>query len=703
MNQLEKALAYASSGIKVFPCGKNKAPLVKGSNGFKSASKNVDKINEWWSKFPDAMIGAPNDQFTVIDVDDADLCETGKLLTNSALHRLYETGVVVPQCMKVKTISGGKHIYFKRNDVVKRAIKCLPNIDLLGIGGYVVLPDQTNYVADVPEPWKTVTRLPTFDHSTFSWLCNEFDEITKTAVMLSNMGKKTKKRHTSINKKQMQTDIEGYKKAIKQMEQQTKMVGTIDYENNKIKIVEQSTLYLATTRQFKKADHNDCLLNSEGMIDVEEGSLSSEVICRLFYNRQIQKKCANFLGLKVSETGTTLNRSILPDHKDAKPSMGVRWHSDKSHLIIRDFANFYGSKYEQCDYNIVRLYAAKFYKANVQRLSAAEFVVWFTRLLVDAGIINIEKVKRKFHKDINELKGIRKTAAEKFQLLDACKRLYSGYCGSTTFADKFSSAWCGIGVTSIGRVKSTLVEERYLDYDGIYDCSGGKRTDNFMATPLYKMVDRPTGQIKVKGMIMDRAVRELKEQRRQEMGYGEPVKTASQNEKEVQEKYPNLGTVYKLSVSQESYDVLANFCEDFDIPNLVRRKNMICPIMISEQFIEDVYDDKDTIYPIKNLQLSLDETEDGTALILQGEGEGYENIWSDINKKHWKAKADYLEDPVPYVILSYDIGDKELDLDKLEVKLAEYLGSVMYLGDLKTMYLDDEQIDALVNGTEVDS
>ena len=57
MNEFkEAALKYAKMGLAVFPLAeRDKHPLT--ANGFKNATTDPAKINEWWTIHPDANIG----------------------------------------------------------------------------------------------------------------------------------------------------------------------------------------------------------------------------------------------------------------------------------------------------------------------------------------------------------------------------------------------------------------------------------------------------------------------------------------------------------------------------------------------------------------------------------------------------------------------------------------------------------------------
>ena len=68
----EAALRYAEKGLAVFPViPKDKKPLTE--NGFKNATTDKSKIEEWWTIHPDANIGVATGEMSgglvVIDMD----------------------------------------------------------------------------------------------------------------------------------------------------------------------------------------------------------------------------------------------------------------------------------------------------------------------------------------------------------------------------------------------------------------------------------------------------------------------------------------------------------------------------------------------------------------------------------------------------------------------------------------------------------
>jgi Bifunctional DNA primase/polymerase, N-terminal len=69
---LTEALELASRGLPVFPCDARKAPFVKVGPGFANASTDPVVIKEWWSHWPEALIGTRTGvKHVVLDIDKA--------------------------------------------------------------------------------------------------------------------------------------------------------------------------------------------------------------------------------------------------------------------------------------------------------------------------------------------------------------------------------------------------------------------------------------------------------------------------------------------------------------------------------------------------------------------------------------------------------------------------------------------------------
>lgn len=137
---LEAALKYAER-LPVFPCHpETKKPLTP--HGFKDATDNAETIRQWWTRWPDAMIGVPTGErtrFWVLDVDDP---------------TAFEAVFTPPETRRVDT-GKGYHLYFKFDpdnpigNAQRRKGKgwpffALPGAETRGEGGYVIVPPSVH-------------------------------------------------------------------------------------------------------------------------------------------------------------------------------------------------------------------------------------------------------------------------------------------------------------------------------------------------------------------------------------------------------------------------------------------------------------------------------------------------------------------------------------------------------------------------------
>ena len=136
------ALVFARAGIPVFPCvPEGKHPLT--STGFHDASRDIDQVQAWWTRWPAANIGMPTGSTSGIDVVDIDVTKTDAGF--AAFERATAAGLVDGELARVRTPSGGMHVYFAAS--ADRPQRCWQaanaHIDFRGDGGYVVVPPST--------------------------------------------------------------------------------------------------------------------------------------------------------------------------------------------------------------------------------------------------------------------------------------------------------------------------------------------------------------------------------------------------------------------------------------------------------------------------------------------------------------------------------------------------------------------------------
>jgi hypothetical protein len=133
MASLDKVLRLAGK-VPVFACNPlNKRPLIpkeEGGNGHLDATQDIHTIRAWWTRWPDALIGVPTGpKLVVVDVD----------LTKHPEAAEWYGRANLPTTRTHITQSGGRHVLFKPNDVVKcTTSKVWRGVDTRGLGGYVI-------------------------------------------------------------------------------------------------------------------------------------------------------------------------------------------------------------------------------------------------------------------------------------------------------------------------------------------------------------------------------------------------------------------------------------------------------------------------------------------------------------------------------------------------------------------------------------
>lgn len=147
-------------GLPVLPCRshdltingklyKAKSPLTP--HGFKDASTNLAQIEEWWQRWPDALIGVPTGRVTkmlVIDIDPAGLEWYRQNASRFSAGRIH------------KTRRDGFHLLYRMPvdvEIGNSTSQLAPGVDVRGIGGYVVWwpahgCEPTGDMEDLAEP-----------------------------------------------------------------------------------------------------------------------------------------------------------------------------------------------------------------------------------------------------------------------------------------------------------------------------------------------------------------------------------------------------------------------------------------------------------------------------------------------------------------------------------------------------------------------
>jgi hypothetical protein len=138
----DAAFVFAQADIPIFPCVTyGKRPLTH--EGFLEATSDIDQIGVWWTRWPMANIGLPTGSESGIEVVDVDVTHAASGF--AAFDRARAAGLLEGELARVRTPSGGMHVYFPA--MGSRPQRCWQvasaHIDFRANGGYVVVPPST--------------------------------------------------------------------------------------------------------------------------------------------------------------------------------------------------------------------------------------------------------------------------------------------------------------------------------------------------------------------------------------------------------------------------------------------------------------------------------------------------------------------------------------------------------------------------------
>ena len=144
-NQTKKAaISLAYEGFPIFPCTPDKKPLTR--RGFHDATTNLEEIEQWWDRHPDALIGMPTGDISGIVVLDVDI--KNEVDGTKALQKLEKKHGTLPETPISQTQSGGLHYHFMHPGIpIKNsASKLGDGLDIRGDGGYIIVPPSKGYM-----------------------------------------------------------------------------------------------------------------------------------------------------------------------------------------------------------------------------------------------------------------------------------------------------------------------------------------------------------------------------------------------------------------------------------------------------------------------------------------------------------------------------------------------------------------------------
>ena len=133
---LKVALEYRRRGFSIFPCDRNKKPLINSWMPYQKKHATEEKIKEWFARWPDANIAIVTGDLSGICVIDVD-SQKGLEAINEILPDSFS-------CPRVKTPRGGWHFYCKQVPSLRNNSRIIPDCDLRAEGGFVVAPPSVN-------------------------------------------------------------------------------------------------------------------------------------------------------------------------------------------------------------------------------------------------------------------------------------------------------------------------------------------------------------------------------------------------------------------------------------------------------------------------------------------------------------------------------------------------------------------------------
>lgn len=128
MSRLDRALAMAAKGLKVFPLRPGSKKPYKGE-GVTVATTDPERIRAWFAERAGMNYGISTDGFAVLDID-----------AKNGVNGYSQAKLLnLPPTMSVATGTGGEHLYFRGDGWGQADIA--PGINVRATGGYVVGPD----------------------------------------------------------------------------------------------------------------------------------------------------------------------------------------------------------------------------------------------------------------------------------------------------------------------------------------------------------------------------------------------------------------------------------------------------------------------------------------------------------------------------------------------------------------------------------
>jgi hypothetical protein len=147
------AVALTRLGLRVFPvhavgdagrctcgksCGRNAGKHPRTARGLLDATGDTDRVQQWWSRWPDANVAVATGAASGVWVLDVDPAHGGL----ASIERLEAEHGEIPPTWCVETGGDGLHLWFRLDGAAVRtsAGRLGPGLDVRAEGGYAVVP-----------------------------------------------------------------------------------------------------------------------------------------------------------------------------------------------------------------------------------------------------------------------------------------------------------------------------------------------------------------------------------------------------------------------------------------------------------------------------------------------------------------------------------------------------------------------------------
>lgn len=128
---MNAAFDLAEFGFSIFPLAPESKIPIKGSRGVHDATRDEDKILEWWTQCPRANVAIACGEPSGIVVVDIDPGNGG----DQSFMEILDKGLLFPRTLTAISANGGRHLYYRWHPDIKNSSKILgPGIDVQSTG-----------------------------------------------------------------------------------------------------------------------------------------------------------------------------------------------------------------------------------------------------------------------------------------------------------------------------------------------------------------------------------------------------------------------------------------------------------------------------------------------------------------------------------------------------------------------------------------